>query len=66
MKEELTSKMHREFQVSDETDVKHRCFSALECIYEYNYSIEDAAEIYGITISDIQQHRAEFESLLAE
>jgi hypothetical protein len=63
MKEELTTKMHSEFQVSEETDLKHRCFSALECMTEFGYSAKDAADIYGVSVTEIDKFRDAFELL---
>ncbi len=66
LKEELTEAMHSEFTVDEETEIKHRCFSALECISEFNYPIEKAVKIYNVSFSDIEKHKAEFESFSAE
>lgn len=60
MKEELTTKMHNELRVSEKDDLKHRCFSALECMNDFDYSIEDAAEIYNVTIFEINKYRSAF------
>lgn len=62
LKEELTEAMHSEFTVDEEIEIKHRCFSAIERIIEYNYTIDQAAKICNVTPSDIEKHRAEFES----
>lgn len=62
MNEELTTKMHSEFTVSEITDIKHKCSCAVSDMEQYNYSIEKAALIYQIKIEDIQQFIKELPS----
>ena len=66
MKEELTTKMHSEFSIEEETDVKHRCFCALKCIKDYFYSIEKASILYDVSPEDIEKFKSEFEQLSSE
>lgn len=62
-KEELTTKMHSEFNVSPETDVKHIAFAALSRIKKYGYTMEEVLSIFDITEKQILQHEAEFNRL---
>ena len=62
-KEELTTKMHSEFTISEETNIKHKCFAALNDMLKYNYTIEEVSKIFGVTITDIRKHTLEFDEL---
>ena len=62
-KEELTAKMHSEFTISDETNIKHKCFAALNDMLKYNYTIEEASKTFGVTITDIKKYTVEFDEL---
>jgi hypothetical protein len=64
-KEELNTKMHSEFTVSDEIDVKHQCFAALKDMTKFNYTIEKASKTYGVSISQIESFTLEFNKLVA-
>ncbi len=64
-KEELTTKMHSEFTVSEETNIKHKCFAALNDMLKRNTNIEQASETYGVSISDIKKHSLEFNNLIS-
>lgn len=48
MKEELTTKMHSEFTISDETDKKHRAYAAIDAIIDETWSIDETLSIYRI------------------
>lgn len=56
MKEELTTKMHSEFTVTSETDVRHKVIAAISTINKLGYSEQKAAEIYGVTVDDIRSY----------
>lgn len=47
--EELTTAMHSEFTVSEETDIKHRCWTAWECIEDGDFSFDKACQVYNVT-----------------
>ena len=55
MKDEFTSKMHEEFSVDTETEIKHRCWSALAMIKDTTNKEEVAswANIYMVTVEDV-------------
>lgn len=55
MKDEFTSKMHEEFSVDNETEIKHRCWSALTMITDTTNKEEVArwANIYMVTVEDV-------------
>lgn len=61
MKEELTTKMHAEFSLDQETEIKHRAFSALSS----GLPLKRAAEIYDVSENAIESYRKEFEQLKA-
>lgn len=62
-KEELTKKMHSEFSVSEEINIKHKCFAALNDMLKFNTDIERASKTYGVSISDIKNYTSEFNDL---
>jgi hypothetical protein len=62
-KEELTTKMHSEFTISKETEIKHLCFTALNDILNYGYAIQEVSKIYGVSVDQIKQHKPEFDKL---
>lgn len=64
--EELTAKMHSEFQVSDESDRKHITWSALDAIADGDMTKSEAMEEYGVTESDFMKYTAEWEELSDE
>ena len=45
-KEELTKKMHSEFSISEEINIKHKCFAALNDMLKFNTDIERASKTY--------------------
>jgi hypothetical protein len=65
-KEELTTAMHSEFFVSEEIDRKHKCFSALGSMAKYGMSIQHVTSVYGVSKSEIEKHRKEYELLFTE
>jgi hypothetical protein len=64
-KEELNTKMHSEFIVSEENNVKHKCFAALRDMSKFNYSIDKASKTYNVSISQIESYTSEFNKLVA-
>jgi hypothetical protein len=62
-KEELTTKMHSEFTVSEETDRKHVVFTALHVIDQKLMTIPQAITAYGLTPEDLDKHRDEWDDL---
>lgn len=63
LKEELTTKMHSEFTVSKETEIKHLCFTALNDLSNYDYTIQEVSKIYGVSVAKINEYKAEFDKL---
>ena len=63
IKEELNTKMHSEFKVPKKTDIKHKSFAALRSMSDLKYTKEKAADIYDVTVSDIEKHKPEFNLL---
>lgn len=59
MKEELTTKMHSEFSVDKNTEIKHKVGCILEVAIKMNKtSVRDVTEIanrYGLTYDDVQK-----------
>lgn len=64
-KEELTTKMHSEFNISDEATIKLTAFMALSDMNEFNYSIAEASELYSISESEILKYKDEHKALLS-
>lgn len=64
MTDELTTKMHSEFNVSNETNIKLTSFMALDRMNEFNYSIEKTAILFGLTVEKIKSYEAEFLELI--
>ena len=62
--EELTTKMHNEFSISNELEIKHRCFNALEDHLLFSDSIETVTMRYDVTEKQMNIYKAEFQSLL--
>ncbi|RWX00929.1 hypothetical protein [Flavobacterium cerinum] len=62
-KEELTTKMHSEFTVSNDTDKKHRAFSAITSMRSLDYSIDQVAELYNVSKNDIEKYLPEYDLL---
>lgn len=65
MKEELTTEMHAEFTVDVETELKHTCFAALECIAD-GMKVEIAIDIYEIERKDLQKNLDEYNKLFSK
>lgn len=62
-KDEMTEKMHSEFTISKETEIKHLCWSALERIYKYNYTLLEVCEVINVTPEQIELHRQSYEEI---
>jgi len=62
-KEELTTKMHSEFTVTDEMDRKHITWSVLDMIDQKVLTKAEAMEIYGITQKDLDNYQDEWKAL---
>ena len=63
--EELTTKMHSEFNISNDLEIKHRCFNALEDHIIYSDSIETVTVRYNVTEKQMNIYRKEFEASLS-
>lgn len=66
MKDELTTKMHSEFTISKQTEIKLKVYCALSDIKEFKYSIEKVCKLYGITKENIELYRKEYLDLIKE
>lgn len=64
-KEELTTKMHSEFNISDEATIRLTALMALSDMKEFDYSIKEASELYSISESQILKYKDENEALLS-
>ena len=66
MKEELTTKMHSEFSVSREIEVRHKVGTVIEVAIKMNKtdkkSVTDIARLYGITYNDILKWKLYWEN----
>ena len=62
-KEELTTAMHDELNVSKEIDQKHATFTALDLIKQGTFNNQKAMMEYGITDADIIRYKKEWEEL---
>lgn len=61
--DELTAKMHSEFQVSDESDRKHITWSALDAIADGDMTRSEAMDEYGVTEADLVRYKSEWDEL---
>ena len=57
MKEELTTAMHSEFSVSNETDVKHKVWSVLSRSNREKSDPTDLLKVYGLTIVQFNRYK---------
>lgn len=55
--EELTEAMHSTFTVSDEVDLQHRVWGAVELETRDGYSIADACRMSQVTVMDYYRLR---------
>ena len=65
MKEELTTAMHAEFTVDEETDLKHTCWAALGCIAN-RMKVDRAIDIYEIELKDLKKNLDEYNKLFGK
>ena len=60
MKEELTAKMHSEFAVSKEIEVRHKVWSLLGEAKRRSIDPKDLLPVYGLTQTDVNRHRKSY------
>lgn len=60
MKEELTAKMHSEFQVDSETEIKHRVWALLSYRDNAELSIDEAIGEFDLTIDQVEKHKQSY------
>jgi hypothetical protein len=61
LKDELTTKMHSEFAISSETEIKHRVWALLTLTgAEDNEQIKKWMSSYEVTMSEVEKHITEF------
>lgn len=60
MKEELTTAMHSEFSVSNETEIKHRVWSVLSRSEREGNAPEDYLERYDLTKDQLEKHKPSY------
>jgi hypothetical protein len=61
--DELTTKMHSEFSVSEETEKKHVVFTALKVIDSKVMTKSKAMAVYAITQADVKKYQEEWNNL---
>lgn len=64
MKEELTSKMHSEFNVDSETEISHRVSCVVDELKEGFGSLDELLKDYNVTKEQYETYRAKWEKLL--
>jgi len=61
MKDELTAKMHSEFTISEETEIKLKVFSLLTLTgTEDMVDIKEWMKHFGVTMTDVEKYITEF------
>lgn len=65
MKEELTEKMHSEFKIDAESELKEKYFAALDTIND-GMSVEDAIQVFGVTKEGLTKYLKEYNELFSE
>lgn len=60
MEDELTSKMHSEFQIDDETDIKHKVWALLSMADHTKTSYQYWMDSYAVTEADVEKHRKSY------
>jgi hypothetical protein len=63
MKEELNEKMHNEFSVDENTDLKHRVWTMMDEARRRDVTPEELLESYGLTDHDLAKHRDSYLAL---
>ncbi|RTY71587.1 hypothetical protein [Flavobacterium sp. LB2P53] len=62
-KEELTTQMHSEFNISTQANIKLTAFMALTDMKELGYSYEEITSLYELTEVQIKSFEDEFKLL---
>lgn len=60
MKEELTTKMHSEFQIDSETEIKHRVWALLSYSDNAGLSINEAIGEFDLTIEQVEKYKQSY------
>lgn len=60
MKEELTTKMHAEFTVDAETELKLRVWTLLSECDRLNRDYKKLLDVYELTEEDVEKHRKSY------
>lgn len=60
MKEELTTKMHSEFQVDSDTEIKHRVWALLSYCDNAKINTTDAIDEFDLTIEQVEKHKQSY------
>ncbi len=66
MKEELTEKMHSEFEIDSETEKRNMAFMILNMMDSIGETIEEAIQGYDITKEELLSYKKEYDLLLAK
>ena len=56
--DELTEKMHEEFTISPEAELRIKVELALDDMKEYGFTLEDVMKTYGLTEEEMKQYKA--------
>lgn len=64
MKEELTSKMHSEFDVDNETEISHRVHTVITTVEDGDFTLKEALEVYNVTRSQYEKYSQKWINLL--
>lgn len=60
LKEELTTAMHSEFSVDEETEIRHQVWACCRRILADGMSVNLAAPIYGLSLEQFVTHYDSF------
>jgi uncharacterized protein (DUF433 family) len=60
MKEELTTKMHSEFAVDEETELKLSVWTLLSECDRRKITPESLIDVYGLTMQDIEKYKQSY------
>ena len=66
LKDELTTKMHAEFEVDPETEIKHRVFSLLSLTEGDLSQADRLLNTYNVNIEDVKKYLLEYKELTGE
>lgn len=64
IKDELTTKMHSEFSIDNETEISHRVSCVVDELHEGFGTLEQLLEDYGVTKEQYEKHRLKWEKLI--